>query len=60
MYMASVRVEMERLSHKDIRQQRRGIRHLFELDDPTALPAFIPFLDHDDEWFVDQCVEGYS
>ena len=56
--MASVRVEMERLSHKDIRQQRRGIRHLFELDDPTALPAFIPFLEHDDEWFVDQCVEA--
>ena len=56
--MVSVRVEMERLSHKDIRQQRRGIRHLFELDDPTALPAFIPFLDHDDEWFVDQSVEA--
>lgn len=56
--MASVRVEMERLSHKDIRQQRRGIRHLFELDDPSALPAFIPFLEHDDEWFVDQCVEA--
>ena len=56
--MASVRVEMERLSHKDIRQQRRGIRHLFELNDPIALPAFIPFLDHDDEWFVDQCVEA--
>ncbi len=56
--MASVRVEMERLSHKDIRQQRRGIRHLFELDDPTALPAFIQFLEHDDEWFVDQCVEA--
>ena len=56
--MASVRLEMDRLSHKDIRQQRRGIRHLFELDDPSALPAFIPFLDHDDEWFVDQCVEA--
>ncbi len=56
--MVSVRVEVERLSHKDVRQRRRAIRHLFELDDPFALSGFLPFLDSKDQWFVDQSIEA--
>ena len=56
--MVSVRVEVERLSHKDVRQRRRAIRHLFELNDPFALSGFLPFLDSDDVWFVDQSIEA--
>ena len=56
--MVSVRVEVGRLSHKDIRQRRRAIRHLFELNDPLALSGFLPFLDSDDQWFVDQSIEA--
>ena len=56
--VVSVRVEVDRLSHKDIRQRRRAIRHLFELDDPFALSGFLPFLDSDDQWFVEQSIES--
>ena len=56
--MVSVRVEVERLSHKDVRQRRRAIRHLFELNDPFALSGFLQFLNSDDQWFVDQSVEA--
>ena len=56
--VVSVRVEVERLSHKDIRQRRRAIRHLFELNDPFALSGFLPFLDSDEMWFVDQSIEA--
>ena len=56
--VVSVRVEVDRLSHKDIRQRRRAIRHLFELDDPFALSGFLPFLDSDDQWFVEQSIEA--
>ena len=49
---------MERLSHKDVRQRRRAIRHLFELNDPFALSGFLQFLDSDDQWFVDQSIEA--
>ncbi len=56
--MVSVRVEVERLSHKDVRQRRRAIRHLFELNDPFALSGFLQFLDSDDQWFVDQSIEA--
>ncbi len=57
-FVASVRVEVERLSHKDVRQRRRAIRHLFELNDPFALSGFLQFLDSDDQWFVDQSIEA--
>ena len=56
--MVSVRVEVERLSHKDVRQRRRAIRHLFELNDPFALSGFLQFLDSEDQWFVDQSIEA--
>ena len=57
-FVATVRVEVERLSHKDVRQRRRAIRHLFELNDPLALSGFLQFLDSDDQWFVDQSIEA--
>ena len=57
-FVVSVRVEVERLSHKDIRQRRRAIRHLFELNDPFALSGFLPFLESDEQWFVDQSIEA--
>ena len=57
-FVASVRVEVERLSHKDVRQRRRAIRHLFELNDPFALSGFLPFLDSEDQWFVTQSIEA--
>ena len=50
-------MEVERLSHKDVRQRRRAIRHLFELNDPFALSGFLQFLDSDDQWFVDQSIK---
>ena len=53
-----LRVEIARLSHKDIRQQRRAVRKLFELDDPDALVAFTELLDSDDQWFRDKAVEA--
>ena len=56
--VVSVRVEVERLSHKAVRQRRRAIRHLFELNDPFALSGFLQFLDSDDQWFVDQSIEA--
>jgi len=56
--VVSVRVEVERLSHKDVRQRRRAIRHLFELNDPFALSGFLQFLNSDDQWFVDQSIEA--
>jgi hypothetical protein len=39
------------LNDKDVRQRRRAVRKLFELNEAAALPAFIPLLDDDDEWF---------
>ncbi len=46
-----VRAEIRQLNNKDVRQRRRAVRKLFELDDPTAMDAFIPLLDDSDEWF---------
>ena len=46
-----VRQYMSRLSDKDVRQRRIAVRKLFELNDAAALPAFIPLLDDDSEWF---------
>ncbi len=42
---------MRQLNNKDVRQRRRAVRKLFELDDPIAIDAFIPLLDDSDEWF---------
>ena len=53
-----LRVEIARLSHKDIRQQRLAVRKLFDLDDPDALVAFAELLDSDDQWFRDKAVEA--
>ena len=39
------------LNNKDVRLRRRAVRKLFELDDPTAIDAFIPLLKDSDEWF---------
>ena len=36
----SIRPALAKLNHKDVRQRRRAVRHLFELDDPEALEGF--------------------
>jgi len=51
--------EMARLSHRDIRQRRRAIRVLFDLDIPRALEAFVPLLDDNDPWFKSKSLEAH-
>jgi HEAT repeat protein len=46
-----VRAAIRQLNNKDVRQRRRAVRKLFELDDPVAIDAFIPLLNDSDEWF---------
>ena len=53
-----LRVELQRLSHKDVRQRRMAVRRLFEIGDAAALPAFVDLLDDDDPWFADKAVEA--
>ena len=50
--------ELDRLNHKDVRQRRMAVRRLFEIDDSTALAAFIDLLDDDDEWFVGKSIDA--
>ncbi len=51
--------EMARLSHRDIRQRRRAIRVLFDLDIPRALEAFVPLLNDNDPWFRSKSLEAH-
>ncbi|MBJ04045.1 MAG: hypothetical protein CMB65_05035 [Euryarchaeota archaeon] len=53
-----LRLELDRLNHKDVRQRRLAVRRLFEHNDPAALSAFLEMLDSDDEWFVEKSVEA--
>ena len=46
-----LKAAIRQLKDRDIRQRRRAVRKLFELDDPLAIDAFIPLLDDSDEWF---------
>jgi len=60
MFMAGgLNTEMARLSHRDIRQRRRAIRVLFDLDIPRALEAFVPLLDDKDPWFQSKSLEAH-
>ncbi len=54
-----LRIELNRLKHKDVRQRRRAVRHLFELDNPAALDGFTPLIDDTDSWFRDKAIEAY-
>ncbi len=54
-----LRIELNRLKHKDVRQRRRAVRHLFELDNPAALEGFTPLIDDSDDWFRDKAIEAY-
>ncbi|MDP6899281.1 MAG: hypothetical protein QGF94_00390 [Candidatus Thalassarchaeaceae archaeon] len=53
-----LRLELDRLKHKDVRQRRRAVRRLFELDNPAALTGFVSILDDSDSWFHDKSVEA--
>ena len=53
-----LRLELDRLKHKDVRQRRRAVRRLFELDNPAALTGFVSILDDPDSWFQDKSVEA--
>ena len=46
-----LKATIRQLNNKDVRLRRRAVRKLFELDDPTAIDAFIPLLKDQDEWF---------
>ncbi|MEZ7993706.1 MAG: hypothetical protein QMC43_06430 [Candidatus Poseidoniaceae archaeon] len=60
MFMAGgLNTEMARLSHRDIRQRRRAIRVLFDLDIPRALEAFVPLLNDNDPWFRSKSLEAH-
>jgi hypothetical protein len=60
MFMAGgLNTEMARLSHRDIRQRRKAIRVLFDLDIPRALEAFVPLLDDNDPWFKSKSLEAH-
>jgi len=51
--------EMARLSHRDIRQRRKAVRVLFDLDIARALEAFVPLLDDNDPWFKSKSLEAH-
>jgi len=46
-----LKATIRQLDNKDVRLRRRAVRKLFEIDDPTAIDAFIPLLKDPDEWF---------
>jgi HEAT repeat protein len=48
-----------RLTHRDVRQRRRAVRKLFELDDPAALVHFQPLLESDDGWTNGKAADAY-
>ena len=56
--MVGLRTEMDRLSHTDVRQRRIALRRLKDLDDPAALPAFLPLLGSDDAWFRSHALDA--
>jgi len=51
-----IRAAIRQLNDKDVRQRRRAVRKLFELDNPVAIDAFIPLLEDDDEWFREKAL----
>ena len=56
--MVGLRTEMDRLNHTDVRQRRIALRRLKDLDDPAALPAFLPLLGSDDAWFRSHALDA--
>ena len=54
----SVRPALAKLNHSDVRQRRRAVRHLFEMDDPDALDGFEKLLDDPDPWFREKALEA--
>ncbi len=54
----SVRPALAKLNHQDVRQRRRAVRHLFELNDPEALVGFEKLLTDPDPWFREKALEA--
>ena len=54
----SVRPALAKLNHSDVRQRRRAVRHLFELDDAEALGGFIKLVEDPDPWFREKAMEA--
>ena len=54
----SVRPALAKLNHSDVRQRRRAVRHLFELNDPEALEGFEKLRDDPDPWFREKALEA--
>jgi len=49
-----------KISRGDIRQRRRAVRKLFELDKPSSLGAFIALLDDEDAWFRQKAMDAIN
>jgi len=54
----SVRPALAKLNHQDVRQRRRAVRHLFELNDPEALVGFEKLLQDPDPWFREKALDA--
>ena len=54
----SVRSALAKLHNRDVRQRRRAVRHLFEMNDPEALSGFIKLLEDNDPWFREKAKEA--
>ena len=57
--MSSINSEISRLKNKDVRTRRRALRALFDIDSPTALPAFVPLLEDNDPWFRTKALDAH-
>ena len=54
----SVRSALAKLHNRDVRQRRRAVRHLFEMNNPEALSGFIKLLEDNDPWFREMAKEA--
>ena len=54
----SVRPALAKLNHSAVRQRRRAVRQLFELDDAEALGGFMQLLEDPDPWFREKAMEA--
>ena len=53
-----VRAAIRQLNDKDVRQRRRAVRKLFEVDDPDNLYDFIDLLDDKEAWYREKSMEA--
>jgi hypothetical protein len=54
----TVRGALAKLNNRDVRQRRRAVRHLFEMDDAEALQGFVGLLEDSDPWFREKAMDA--